>query len=621
MNKVALKSIVFFTISIFALLFTAGCETPSSKSKQSINLTKESQRANERAEYLASAQHYLKLSETAHAPQKQEYEIMAADMFAKAGQSTQSRSILDKVNESDLDVNLKLEKQLVLADLALSERSPDQALKILSALPSPATMPNNTRSRTLYLQARSFEAKQDYLSAAKVRSELDGYLVDAQSQLINRRSIQDNLAKLPTQTLDRAAHQETYPFSGWLSLAYIDKTQQNVAQKSNAIEEWQRHYPNHPAQAFLPQEFKQAPANYAWQKTNTQKIALLLPLTGPHAQAAKAIREGYFAAYYNAHSGPKPNIQVYDTSAGQDVVQVYQQAVSEGADFIVGPLVKDDVVRLSQMPPYSLRTPILALNEHPGANVNARNFVQFSLSPENEADQITEKARRSGYKNASIIVPDNSWGQRLKARFEANWRRAGGNVVSTATIDPHKDLSAQVRKFLAIEQSESRGHAIKQLIKEKVDYQVRRRSDVDVVFMALPAEQARQVKPLFDFYYANDIPVLATSSVYAGYPNPKRDHDINGIQFVDMPWVVNPTQARHVNNLMKQDNSLQGESRRLFAMGVDAFTLTQQFNQLQQSSYTSISGATGQLKLAPNNRIERTMTWVKISNGSPVIIQ
>ena len=621
MNKMANKTILIPILSIIFLLTTFGCESPLRKSGQSISLAKESQRANEKVDYLASAQQYLKLSETTAPPENHEYTIMAADMFVKAGQPAQSRALLDKVSDSELDVNQKIYKQIVRSELALANRNPNEAFRLLQDIRITSDVPSNTRSRILYLQARSYEDNHQYLNAARTRSELDQLLVDQQSQFINRQSIQHNLAKLSTDALNQAAHRESYPFSGWLSLAYIEKSYRSPAEKSQAIQEWQQHYANHPAQALLQQH--QAPSSaptYAAQQSNVHKIALLLPMNGPHAKAAKSIREGFLAAHYESGSSiSKPSIQVYDTSTSQDVLQTYQRAVQEGADFIVGPLVKEDVVRLSQMPSYSLKTPILALNEHPQVNSSTRSFIQFSLSPENEADQITEKAKSLGYRNASIVVPNNAWGKRLAARFKTNWQRIGGKIVSEAQIDPHKDLSKQMQKFLSLEQSQSRSSAIKQIVKESVDYQLRRRNDVDVVFMALPPELARQVKPLFDFYFANDIPILATSSVYAGSPNPKRDRDMNGIQFVDMPWLVDSRQNRHAKS--RQEGHASGEATRLFAMGVDAYEITLKFNQLQRSPNSSVSGATGRLTLTPDNRIKRHLSWAKISNGTPVLVQ
>lgn len=354
-----------------------------------------------------------------------------------------------------------------------------------------------------------------------------------------------------------------------------------------------------------------------------QHIAMLLPLSGPHGQAAQAIREGYLAAYYENHgNGSKPNIQMYDTASTNNVVQLYEQAVQNGADFVVGPLSKEHVLQLSQLSSGSLKAPILALNDHPFARSPSGAFIQFSLAPETEVDQITDKAHRMGYRRAAIFVPSNAWGQRLKMKFRSNWERLGGKIVSEINVGSYENLSAQIQKLLAVEESEDRSQAIKNLIKEKVEYQTRRRSDLDVVFMALPPQQARQVKPLFNFYFANDLPIYATSSIYSGTPNPGLDTDINGIEFVDMPGVLDPTRSQTVKSYLgRYSNSDNGESKRLFAMGMDAYQITQSFNQLESSSQYWVNGSTGRLMLGPNNRIERLLSWGTFANGSPKVIQ
>ncbi|HRE30628.1 MAG TPA: penicillin-binding protein activator, partial [Candidatus Berkiella sp.] len=76
------------------------------------------------------------------------------------------------------------------------------------------------------------------------------------------------------------------------------------------------------------------------------------------------------------------------------------------------------------------------------------------------------------------------------------------------------------------------------------------RQDVDVIVMAAPPAQARQLKPLFDFYYAEDVPVLATSSIYSGSQNPRSDRDVNGVVFCDMPWLLDTTKGAGLRQLL-----------------------------------------------------------------------
>jgi len=132
--------------------------------------------------------------------------------------------------------------------------------------------------------------------------------------------------------------------------------------------------------------------------------------------------------------------------------------------------------------------------------------------------------------------------------------------------------------------------------------------------LAAPPEQARQLRPLFDFYFAENLPIYANSSIYSGTPNPQKDRDMNGIIFCDMPWLFSKNSNAH--NVLKQ-NGINAINLRLYAMGMDAFLLTAHLKQLQASPQSGIRGATGTLYLRSQNQIERQLSWAKMRNGVP----
>jgi outer membrane PBP1 activator LpoA protein len=353
--------------------------------------------------------------------------------------------------------------------------------------------------------------------------------------------------------------------------------------------------------------------NRAHNAGEIRQIAILLPLNGQHAEAAVAIREGFLAAYYANQQHRKPNIRVYDTTQG-DVKQIYETAISEGADFVVGPLSKEDVLQIGRLG-RNLQIPVLALNSHPELYQAPPNFVMYTLAPETEAEQIAEKAWQKGYRTASIVVPDNAWGKRTANAFSVRWQQLGGKVMRSIFANPSQDQAAAVRKLLGIDQSQKRANDIKNLLNEKVEFQARRQN-VDVIVMAAPPAQARQLKPLFDFYYAEDVPVLATSSIYSGSPNPKNDRDVNGVVFCDMPWLLDATKGTTLRQLINRDGQEHSDQyNRLFAMGYDAYNLTGQIHVLQGKG--QYDGATGNLHLGANNLIERNLSWAKMVNGLP----
>lgn len=345
-----------------------------------------------------------------------------------------------------------------------------------------------------------------------------------------------------------------------------------------------------------------------------KQIAILLPLTGQHAEAAVAIREGFLAGYYANPQQHKPNIRIYDTTLG-DVQRIYETAIQEGADFVVGPLSKDDVLRIGRLG-NQLQIPVLALNNHPELFQAPANFVMYTLAPETEAEQIAERAWQKGYRSAGIVVPDNAWGKRTAGAFSVRWQQLGGKVVRSVFANPNQDQAAAVRKLLGIDLSQKRANDIKSILNEKVEFQPRRRQDVDVIIMAAPPAQARQLKPLFDFYYAEDLPVLATSSIYSGFHNPKSDRDVNGVTFCDMPWLLDDNKGASLRQLLNRDGEEHSDQyNRLFAMGYDAYNLTNQIRVLQGQGF--YSGVTGNLHLGNNNQIERNLSWAKMVDGVP----
>lgn len=324
-------------------------------------------------------------------------------------------------------------------------------------------------------------------------------------------------------------------------------------------------------------------------------IALLLPLSGNLAEPARAIKEGFLASYYeSAFPGtPKPTIRVYDTAKDPDVQKTYLTAVQQGADFVVGPLTKDEVLRLSQLSLHAVKAPILALNYHPQAKILNGKLHQFALQPESEAAQLAEKAWQQGHRRAGILVPNSSFGKRIANAFSQQWQFLGGEVTQTVFVDSRQDQSAAVCRLLGI--------APKQDLKENPP-----NPSFDMIVMTADPLQARQLKPLLNFYYAEKIPVYATSNVYSGEPDPLTDRDLNGVIFCDMPWLITPSRYPTL--------SAVSPDRRLFAMGADAYQLTMQLATLQSGRvYT---GMTGDLYMT-KQQIHRQLTWVKMVNGTP----
>ncbi|MGB6977357.1 MAG: penicillin-binding protein activator [Gammaproteobacteria bacterium] len=366
-----------------------------------------------------------------------------------------------------------------------------------------------------------------------------------------------------------------------------------------------------PANANLPAGTRATPGSIP----AIHQVALLVPLQGPLGASGQAIRNGFLAAYYEAEQEEKnaPTISVIDTSDG-DIASLYQQAVTNGANFIVGPLTKTEVQTLANHG--KLTVPTLALN----ALDNPRpvtNLFQFSLSPHDETQQAATKAWNDGHRRAIIIAANAPWAQNIANVFSQQWRSLGGQVVANSTFNSSSEINSTVGQALRINPSEVRNKNLQNTLRTRVN------SLADMVFIVALPQQARQIPPFLKFYYAGDLAVYATSAIYSGTPSPNQDQDLNGVQFCDIPWVLNSS-AELPNNLALIRNRVMtlwptpfARNPRLYALGVDAYGVMNQLNQLLAAPQTGMTGATGTLYLTPNQQIQRRLSWAQIRNGAP----
>ena len=128
---------------------------------------------------------------------------------------------------------------------------------------------------------------------------------------------------------------------------------------------------------------------------------------------------------------------------------------------------------------------------------------------------------------------------------------------------------------------------------------------------------ARQIKPLLNFYYAGNLPVYATSSIYSGFIASRSNQDLNDIVFCDMPWILDKAiKSKKIHKtIVEKWPKKYKQNPRLFALGVDAYKISQQLDQLINFSEIGLSGMTGILKLDDKQQIHRQLMWAKFKNG------
>ncbi|WP_394752022.1 penicillin-binding protein activator [Crenothrix sp.] len=535
--------------------------------------------------------------------------LATVESLVQSNQREEAKNTADTINPAELSTEQKAQLNFLYGQIMLSFGDQQQALQRFKQIqPQQLSLPDQIK----YFQAQSqaYTAVGDFLNSARARIELEPLLTSSEDHKKNQVLIFENLTLLPETVLQSAQRQAATPVAEWLSLASILKAKnQNPVRLNDAIMQWRTAYPSHPANTSYLQNLQRDLTDTA---NPPKSIALFLPESGVFAEAGKAIRTGIMAAYNHESNNPnRPAIRIYDSEKLTGSA-LYSQAMSQGANLIIGPLDKDKIQSLANAVRFSI--PVLALNHVPG--LRKENLYQFGLSPMDDAEQITSKAWIDGHRNAMVLTPDNEQGKRVAKFLMDSWQRKGGRVVIKKTYNPQQtDFSFIGKKLLNLDESKNRYQKITQAT-PNAQYTPRVRQDIDVILLSAYSEEARLINSEVQTARANPVAVYAMSNVYAGRPNPGTDAPLNKVTFCDAPWLLNNGYTGDLNMQALQPSWSQFSNQyyRLVAMGIDAYYLAGQLNNLQDSAYY---GATGKLTLTDGHRIKRDLLCAKFIAGQP----
>lgn len=534
--------------------------------------------------------------------------LSAADLAYQQKDIARATRIREQVDLATLPPAQKIFASTLDAELAMARQQPKSALQALRhpSLERLAELPVEQQIRTQLVRASALEADGQGLAAARERVFI-APLLSAQAADDNHENIWRLVSTLPTQS---TAGADT-DLAGWLELARLTKGSATLEQQQAAIDQWVAQNPQHPAAERLPEPLTKL-RELASQPLH--RIALLLPQEGQLAHVARALRDGFLAAHYQAEQAAqtRPQILLYDSTRIGSLDAFYQQAQADGVQLVVGPLEKPLVKQLGDREQLPITT--LALNYSDAGQEGPAQLFQFGLAAEDEAREAARRAWDDGMRRAVALVPRGDWGNRVLDAFRQSWQAQGGTLIAAEHVDQPVELARQIADLFQLRESEARARRLQNTLGTSLDAQPARRQDIDFIFLAATPQQAQQIKPTLAFQYAGDVPVYATSHLFTGTHSQAQYQDLEGIRFCETPWLLdaNDPLRQQVSNQWPQ---AAGGLGRLYAMGVDAYRLAPRLGQLKALPESRLDGLSGSLSLNPAQRIERQLPWAEFRGG------
>lgn len=165
------------------------------------------------------------------------------------------------------------------------------------------------------------------------------------------------------------------------------------------------------------------------------RVALLLPIgdSSPQARAiAQSMRNAAEFAVFR--SGRTDLLLLTKDTRGtvpgaQDAAR---QAISEGAEIILGPLFADNVEAVT---PIAQHAGLSVIAFSSDSQVADQGVYLLGFTPEQEVRRVAEYALSEGYFEFAAMVPYGDYGNRVDAAFDNAVSRYGGRVVQSIPYD------------------------------------------------------------------------------------------------------------------------------------------------------------------------------------------
>ena len=326
----------------------------------------------------------------------------------------------------------------------------------------------------------------------------------------------------------------------------------------------------------------------------------------------------------SAIANPAAEVKVYDTST-QPLDQILNQVQQDGASIVVGPLLKNNVEELMKS-----NTPlnVLALNQ-PEQVQNRPNVCYFALSPEDEARDAARHIHEQGKQAPLLLIPRSQLGDRVATAFAEEWQQLGGGIVLQQKFGSSSELRAGVNGGSGIALTGSpvtsslpqqQGVTIGGLTipAPPTDAQISGGGSVDAAYIVATPEEIAFIKPMIAMRNGSQagVSLYASSRSAQGTAGPDFRLEMDGLQYSEIPMLAgsNPALMQQALSSVRNDYSLA----RLYAMGVDAWTLANHFTQMRQVPGFEISGNTGDLTATQDCVINRKLSWLKYQQGQIV---
>ena len=540
-----------------------------------------------------------------------EFYLEAARVYLALGDVNRAEEAYAHIVSDYLTPELRVQYRLFRLELLMDTQDMEAAWQDSQSI---RPISDTDMQQLLQLRARIAEGMGNYAEAASLlmsllpRSPEPQPVIDKIWQYVNLTP-----PAIAEQKGDaRSVQGESPEELGWWRLAIALQQGFDPAEQRQILRNWIKMHPQHSIAAHLPTSLQ----HLLLDQLRYRRVALMLPLSGPLGNAGRVVRDGYVSAYlYRARSEPEAAavpVRIYDTY-GQDIAALHEDALSAGAEIIVGPLSKAKVAQLNQLPGRQL--PVIALNYLPDNTATSSDFFQIGLAIEDEARALARRLRSKGFNNVALVHGPDNWAVRGAEAFQRFWLNQPDAQLNVEGFSDPRKITQTVGDLFNVAGSIERHERLDRLLGTHSEMVPRSRQDIQALVAMVDGRQMQALQPALAFHFVKNTPIYSSSQAIQDLS--QQDYSsLEGLNLCEIPWIVG--QSRLKRKVASAFSDYNNRVAPLYALGSDAYRLSTRLDLMLHSANSRLLGATGVLTLGLGGRLQRDLVWASIHKGKLV---
>jgi ABC-type branched-subunit amino acid transport system substrate-binding protein len=327
------------------------------------------------------------------------------------------------------------------------------------------------------------------------------------------------------------------------------------------------------------------------------KVALILPLTQGAGQSAVglSLRNAAELAISEAGANDITLLVKDDRSTPEGAKAATQEAVSEGAELVLGPLFAGDV-RASAEVARGAGKPVIAYSTDLSSAAHGVYLLSFLV--ESYVDRIVDFAASRGKKSIAVLAPENDYANVATGALQ---QAAARRDIRIALIERYKPgaVAASVARIAALG------------------------GQIDSLFIP---EQASSMPEVAKALAANNLDSRHVQILGTGLWNDSRVLSLPALQGA---WFAAPENAGFVAFAQRYRAKFGSDPTRVATLAYDSVSLAaalartqgaRRYSEEILTNQTGFNGADGVFRFKPDGGNERALSVLQIGNGSTSVV-